>query len=118
MIVQKDGENMGLPKIYEKEYQLCLILWEHEPVTVSEMSVLCGEQLKWAKTTTYTVIKRLCDKGVLKNEYSVVTSLFTKEQIQDYRTEELLKKTFGGQLADLIASISRLVSKFWTIMVV
>lgn len=52
---------MGLPKIYEK-YQLCLILWEHEPVTVSEMSVLCGEQLNWAKTTTYTVIKRLSDK--------------------------------------------------------
>lgn len=104
------------PQIHEKEYLLCQILWDHEPVTVSEMSVLCGEQLNWAKTTTYTVIQKLCNKGILKKEGSVVTSLFTKEQVQDFRTEELLKKTFGGRLADLMASLSRLIAKYWSVL--
>lgn len=108
--------NMGGPKIYEKEYQFCLLLWEHEPITASELALLCNERLNWATTTTYTVIQRLSDKGILKKDGSVVTSLFTKEQVQDFRTEELLQKTFGGRLADLLVSISRLITKCWSIM--
>ena len=102
---------MALRKIYEKEYQLCLILWENEPITASELAVLSYDKLKWAKTTTYTVIDRLSDKGVLKKEGHIVTMLLTKEQVQDARTEELLQKTFGGRIAELIASVSRLVSR-------
>lgn len=102
---------MALCKIYEKEYQLCLILWENEPMTASELASLSYEKLGWAKTTTYTVIDRLSEKGVLKKEGHIVVMLFTKEDVQDARTEELLQKTFGGQLADLLVSISRLISK-------
>lgn len=108
--------HIGEPRIYEKEYQLCQILWKHEPATASELAQLCDEQLHWAATTTYTVIKRLCDKDILKKDGSVVTSLFTKEQIQDFRTEELLQKTFGGRLTDLLASLSRIITKYWSIM--
>lgn len=102
---------MSLRKIYEKEYQLCLILWENEPMTASELASLSYEKLGWARTTTYTVIDRLSEKGVLKKEGFVLTTLLTREEVQDERMEELLHKTFGGQLADLLASLSRLISK-------
>ncbi len=105
---------MALRKIYEKEYQLCLILWENEPMTASELASLSYEKLGWARTTTYTVIDRLSEKGVLKKEGFALTMLLTKEQVQDSRTEELLQKTFGGHIAELIASIGRLVSKYYS----
>ena len=64
---------MDTPKIYESEYRFCLILWAHEPVKSSELVKLCAQQLGWKPTTTYTVIKRLSQRGVLKNENTVVT---------------------------------------------
>ena len=58
---------MDIPKIHEGEYRFCLIMWEHEPVTAAELVKLCQEQLGWKRTTTYTVIKRLGEKGVLQS---------------------------------------------------
>ena len=69
---------METPKVFESEYRFCLILWEHEPVKSKELVRLCQEQLGWKSTTTYTVIKRLSERGVLKNENTVVTSLVSK----------------------------------------
>ena len=68
---------MDTPKVFESEYRFCLILWEHEPVASGELVRLCRERLGWKPTTTYTVIKRLSERGVLKNEHAVVTSLVT-----------------------------------------
>ena len=65
---------MGIPKIPESEYRFCLILWEQEPVTATEMVKLCQEQLGWKRTTTYTVIKRLSERGILKMENGIVSS--------------------------------------------
>ena len=73
---------MDTPKIFESEYRFCLILWEHEPVKSSELVKLCREQLGWKPTTTYTVLRRLSDRGVLKNENTVVTSLVSKDEVQ------------------------------------
>ena len=73
---------METPKVFESEYRFCLILWENEPVKSSELVKLCQQQLGWKPTTTYTVIKRLSQRGVLKNENSTVTSLVSQEQIQ------------------------------------
>ena len=73
---------MNVPKIFESEYRFCLILWENEPVTSRELSEICKERLGWSKTTTYTVIKRLSDRGVVKNENTIVTSLVSKEEAQ------------------------------------
>ena len=70
---------MSIPTIFESEYRFCLILWEHEPITSSELVKLCADQLKWKKSTTYTVIKRLSQRGVLKNENAIVTSLVSKK---------------------------------------
>lgn len=98
---------METPKVFESEYRFCLILWEHEPVTGRELVRLCREQLGWKQSTTYTVIKRLSERGVLKNEQSVVTSLVTKEQVQAAEIDELLEKTFEGSLPAFVAAFTK-----------
>ena len=89
---------MGTPKVFESEYRFCLILWEHEPVKSSELVALCREKLGWKPTTTYTVIKRLSERGVLKNENTIVTSLVSKDEVQAAEIDELVEKTFEGSL--------------------
>lgn len=98
---------MATPKIFESEYRFCLILWEHEPVKSSELAKLCKQRLDWSKTTTYTVIKRLSERGVLKNENTVVTSLISKEEAQLSELEELMDKKFEGSLPAFIAAFGR-----------
>lgn len=98
---------METPKVFESEYRFCLILWEHEPVRSSELVRLCREQLGWKPTTTYTVIKRLSERGVLKNEDSVVEALVTKDQVQAAEIDELVEKKFGGSLPAFVAAFTR-----------
>ncbi|WP_394964136.1 BlaI/MecI/CopY family transcriptional regulator [Candidatus Allofournierella excrementigallinarum] len=98
---------MDVPKVFESEYRLCLILWEHEPVKSSELVQLCREQLGWKPTTTYTVIKRLGERGVLKNENTVVTSLVSKDQVQAAEIDELVEKTFEGSLPAFVAAFTK-----------
>jgi predicted transcriptional regulator len=98
---------METPKIFESEYRFCLILWEQEPVKSTELAKLCKERLGWSKTTTYTVIKRLSERGVLKNENTVVTSLVSKEEVQLSELDELMEKRFEGSLPAFIAAFAR-----------
>lgn len=93
---------METPKIFESEYRFCLILWENEPISSSKLTVLCKDKLGWSRTTTYTVIKRLSDRGVLKNDHSTVTSLVSKEEIQANEIDQLVEKTFEGSLPAFI----------------
>ena len=99
---------MSIPKVFESEYRFCLILWEHEPIKSSELVKLCSEQLGWKPTTTYTVIKRLSERGVLKNENTIVTSLVTKDEIQAAELNEMVEKTFEGSLPAFIAAFIKL----------
>ena len=98
---------METPKIFDSEYRFCLILWEHEPVNSTRLVELCKEQLGWSKATTYTVIRRLGERGVLKNDHPVVTSLVSKEQMQEAELDALVEKTFEGSLPAFIAAFSR-----------
>lgn len=98
---------MDTPKVFESEYRFCLILWEQEPVKSGRLVELCGERLGWKPTTTYTVIKRLSERGVLKNENSVVTSLVSKEAIQAAQLSEMVEKTFEGSLPAFVAAFTR-----------
>lgn len=98
---------MCTPKIFESEYRFCLILWENEPVKSSKLVELCQEQLGWKATTTYTVIKRLSERGVLKNENTVVTSLVSKDQVQAAELNEMVEKTFEGSLPAFIAAFTK-----------
>ena len=98
---------METPKIFESEYRFCLILWEHEPIKSTELVKLCQQQLGWKSTTTYTVIKRLSERGVLKNENTVVTSLVSKESVQAAQIEEMVEKTFEGSLPAFVAAFTK-----------
>lgn len=98
---------MAAPKIFESEYRFCLILWEHEPVNSTELVRLCKEKLGWSKATTYTVIRRLAERGVLKNEHAVVTSLVSKAEVQSAEIDELVEKTFEGSLPAFVAAFTR-----------
>ena len=95
---------MPTPKVYDSEYKFCQILWANEPVKSRELVRLCQEQLGWKSTTTYTVIKRLSQRGVLKNEDTIVTSLVSKEEVQTSQLEELVDKTFDGSLPRFVAA--------------
>ena len=98
---------MPTPKVYDSEYKFCQILWVNEPVKSRELVRLCQEQLGWKSTTTYTVIKRLSQRGVLKNEDTIVTSLVSKEEVQASQLEELVDKTFDGSLPAFVAAFTR-----------
>ena len=98
---------METPKIFESEYRFCLILWENEPVNSTRLAQLCKEQLGWSKATTYTVIRRLAERGVLKNENATVTALVSKAQTQESRLAEMVEETFEGSVPAFIAAFSR-----------
>ena len=98
---------METPKVFESEYRFCLILWENEPIRSGKLVKLCRERLGWMPTTTYTVIKRLSERGVLINENSVVRSLVSKEEVQASELDELVEKTFEGSLPAFIAAFTK-----------
>jgi len=97
---------MSVPKIFNSEYRFCLILWANEPINSTKLSVLCKEQLGWSRPTTYTVIRRLAERGVLKNEKTIVSSLVSKEQVQQAELEDMMERTFEGSVPDFIAAFS------------
>lgn len=98
---------METPKVHESEYRFCLILWEHEPVKSKELVRLCQEQLGWKSTTTYTIIKRLSERGILVNENTVVRALVSKDQVQASEIEELVEKRFEGSLPAFVAAFTK-----------
>ena len=98
---------METPKVFESEYRFCLILWENEPIKSSELVHLCRERLGWKPTTTYTVIKRLSERGVLKNENTIVSALVTKDQVQAAEISEMVEKTFEGSLPAFVAAFTK-----------
>ena len=98
---------MSVPKIPEGEYRFCLIMWEHEPVSSLELVKLCQERLAWKRTTTYTVIKRLGERGVLKLENGIVTSLISKEEVEKAEIETFLENKFGGNLPAFVAAFTK-----------
>lgn len=98
---------MNIPKIHESEYRFCLILWEHEPLTAADLVKLCQEQLGWKRTTTYTVIKRLGERGVLRNDNGTVTSIISREASQVCEINELIETKFKGSLPSFVAAFTK-----------
>lgn len=97
---------MEAPKIFETEYRFCCIIWEHEPINSGELVKLAAKQLGWKKSTTYTIIKRLCERGVLESENAMITSLYSKKEIQRQESREFLNKTFEGSLPAFLAAFA------------
>lgn len=98
---------MNTPKVFESEYRFMQILWEVEPVNSTSLVKLCKEQLEWSKATTYTVIRRLSERGIVKNENTMVRSLVSREEVQGASIDELVERTFGGSIPQFLAAFTR-----------
>lgn len=91
-------------KLFDGEYKFANLVWEHEPIGSGELVKLSQQQLGWKKSTTYTVLKKLCQKGILHNENAVVTALVKREAVQKYESRAVLEKAFDDSLPKFIAS--------------
>ena len=93
-------------KLGEVETAFANLIWDNEPLTSSRLVELCGEKLNWKKSTTYTVLRRLCQKGVFQNEGGVVTSLIGREEFAARQSEEFVDQTFDGSLPRFLAAFA------------
>ena len=91
-------------KLCDSEYRFMLLVWEAAPVRSGELVRLANERLGWKKSTTYTVIRKLSDRGFLKNEDSVVIALVSKDECQAVETDYFVERTFGGSLPKFLAA--------------
>ena len=98
---EKRMENI---KLGEAEYRLMNIVWEKGPLPAMELAGICLEQYDWKKSTVYTMLKRLGDKGVLTFEEKVVTALIPKEQVDRMESQALLEKAYRGSVLDFFAA--------------
>lgn len=98
---------MNAPKIFESEYRFCKILWENEPIGSTQLVKLCAQRLGWSKATTYTVIRRLSERGVVQNKDTIVTSLVSKEEAESAVIDEVVETRFSGSLPSFIAAFTR-----------
>lgn len=80
------------------------IIWEHEPIGSGELVKICEKELKWKKPTTYTVLRKLCEKGLFRNEDGIVSSVISREDFNASKSEKFVKDTFAGSLPAFIAA--------------
>ena len=83
------------------------IIWSNEPMTTKDLVTACQKELEWKRTTTYTVLKKLCEKGIFKTEDSVVTSLISKDEFYSIQSEQFVDETFSGSLPAFIAAFTK-----------
>ena len=82
------------------------IVWENQPVSTKDLVKLCDKELNWKRTTTYTVLKKLCERGIFKTENSVVTALISRDEFYAIQSEKFVDETFKGSLPAFIAAFS------------
>lgn len=97
---------MEAPKIFDSELRFCSILWDNEPITSTALVKLCAAELGWKKSTTYTVIKRLTERGVVKTENAVVTALYGRDQVEHAESRAFVDKLFGGSLPSFLSAFT------------
>ena len=91
-------------RLAEGEYRFATLVWDHEPLPSGQLATLADGTLGWKKSTAYTVLKKLCERGVLQNADGCVTSLIKKEDVQQAESAAVVDKTFGGSLPQFVAA--------------
>lgn len=91
-------------KLCESDYRFMTIIWDGEPLSSRRLVELCQEKLGWKKSTTYTTLKKLCQRGIAANTDTTVTSLVPREQVQAYASERFVEQTFQGSLPGFLVS--------------
>ena len=93
-------------KLGNVESQFADIIWNHEPIPSGELVKICEKELEWKKSTTYTMRKRLCERGIFKNENGIVSSLMTKAEFGAAQSEKFVEDTFEGSLPAFLAAFT------------
>ena len=93
-------------KLGTVESKFADIIWENEPISSGQLVKLCGQQLDWKKSTTYTMLKRLCEGGLFQNEKGMVSALMTKEEFGAAQSEKIIEESFDGSLPAFIAAFT------------
>lgn len=91
----------------EVEMKFADLIWNNEPIASGELVKLAADSLVWKKSTTYTVLRKLCEKGIFKNEDGCVTSLVSKEEYMAMQSERFVEETFSGSLPKFLAAFSK-----------
>ena len=91
-------------KLCESDYKFMTVIWDNEPVPSGELVVLCAEALGWKKPTTYTTLRKLCDRGFAQNVDTIVTSLVPREQAQAFASVYFVDHTFKGSLPSFLTA--------------
>lgn len=95
---------MESKRMFNGELRFLNIIWAHEPVASGDLVRLCQQELGWKKSTTYTMLKRLADKGFLRNENAIVTSLVSRAEVQAAESESVVQQTFDGSLPGFLVA--------------
>jgi len=95
---------MGELRMGTAEARFADIIWEHEPVSSGELSKLANQEFQWKKTTSFTVLKRLCERGIFQNQNGTVTSLISREAYYARHSELYVEEAFGGSLPAFLAA--------------
>lgn len=98
---------MDETKLGAVESRFAEIIWQNEPLTSGELVKLCEKELEWKKSTTYTVLKKLCEKGIFQNNSGTVTSLISKQDFYAVQSEKFVDETFKGSLPAFIAAFTK-----------
>ena len=91
-------------KLFDAEYKFVSLIWENEPINSTELVRLCLEKLGWKKSTTYTVLRKLCERRILQNQNAIVSTLIKREEAQQYESEALIEKAFDGSLPQFLTA--------------
>ena len=94
-------------KLGEMEQRFAELIWDHEPVSSRTLTELCAEAFDWKRTTTYTMLRRLCDRGLFQNQNGTVSALLSKSDFQAGQGEQFLNDTFDGSLPQFFAAFTR-----------
>ena len=89
------------------EARFAALIWDNEPITAAELAKLADKELKWKKTTAYTALKRLCDKGIFRNDSGTVTSVLSRTEYQARQSRRFLDDNCGGSLPAFIAAFTK-----------
>lgn len=91
-------------KLFNAEFKFVSLIWENEPINSTALTKLCLEELGWKKSTTYTVLRKLCERGVLQNQNAIVSTLIKREEAQKHESEALIEKAFDGSLPQFLTA--------------
>ena len=94
-------------KLGEMETAFAEIIWNNAPVTSGELVKICENELEWKKSTTYTMLKRLCQRGIFENENGTVKILITRDEFKAAQSEEFISETFGGSLPMFLTAFTK-----------